>query len=96
MTIAKTTVNDREEARTVKSTIDDERADLQLKWVRKSDGTLIFVHIHCMKDKGSSEWSRTSGQPISRFYTLTQKEGTSWEVKCNTCGRKWNSAGSTR
>jgi hypothetical protein len=94
MTIAKTMVNGREEDRTVKRTIDGERADLQLKWAREYNGNLTFVHIHCMKDKGSSEWSRTSWQPMSRLYTVTQKGDTSWDVLCNICGRKWNSGGS--
>ncbi len=90
-TIVKTTVNGGVEARTVKTTLDGERADLQLMWVRDSNGVPKFVHIHCMKDKGSSEWSKTSGQPISQFYTVTQKGVTSWKVTCNKCGRKWES-----
>lgn len=94
ITTLKTTVTDAEENRTVKMTVDGERADLQLKWVKHSDGTFEFVHLHCMKDWESSNWSKTSGSPKEEFYDVTQKSGT-WIVRCKKCGRRWSSAGNT-
>jgi hypothetical protein len=93
-TTLKTTITDAEEDRTIKMTIDGEMADLQLKWIRHSDDTLEFVHIHCMKDWEASNWSKTSGLAIEQFYELKQNEDT-WLVRCRTCGRTWSSAGTT-
>lgn len=94
ITTLKTTVTDAEESKTVKRTIDGEKADLQLKWVKHSDGTFEFVHLHCMKDWESSNWSKTFGFPIEELYDVTQASGT-WIVRCKKCGRRWSSAGDT-
>jgi len=93
VTILKTHVDNREEERTIKRTIDGEKADLQVKWVKHSDGIEI-VHIHCMRDKKSNEWGRASGTPVEKSYHLVQKN-TTWEITCKKCGRKWNTGGST-
>ena len=96
ITTVKTTATDDDDSRTVKRTIDGERADLQLKSIKHSDGAIEFVHIHCMRDKETSDWRKTSGLPIEKFYEVTQKAATSWEIRCKTCGGRWSSAGETQ
>jgi|SRR5208282_4169970 len=93
ITILKSTVGETSEDRTIKRTIDGEKAALQIKWVVGSDGTIEIVHIHCMKDKPSSEWSKRSSLPVERFYEVSHKDDI-WLIKCKICGRKWDSSGS--
>lgn len=92
ITTLKSHADDKEEARTIKRTIDGEKAALQVKWT-KHQNELEMVHIHCLTDKESSEWGKSSGLPIESLYDLTQQDG-GWKITCKKCGRTWNTSGS--
>ena len=92
VTVVKTTVDNEEEARTIKRTVDGESADLQIKWVKHPSGEFEIVHLHCMKDKERSAWNRTEKMLIDKVYDVTKNDGT-WTIRCRTCGRVWKSGG---
>jgi hypothetical protein len=95
ITILKSSTGESVEERTIKRTIDGEKACLQIKWVTGSDGINEPVHIDCEKHKPSTEfeWRRGLGIPVERFYEVSENSGI-WLIKCKTCGRKWDSSGS--
>ncbi len=92
VTTLKSHVDDREENRTLKRTVDGEKAQLQVKWIKRPNGIEI-VHMHCLTDKKSSEWGKSSGVPLDKFYNLIQKDAV-WEITCKKCHRRWNTSGS--
>jgi len=81
------------EDRTIKMTMNGEKADLQLKYVQRH-GVVELVHIHCLRHKESSDWRKTSGIPVEKFYKVSYKDGI-YEIICKGCGRRWNSSGVT-
>jgi|SRR5208282_4744469 len=89
ITTLKSHVDDTVEERTIKRTVNEEKADLQVKWIKHSNE---IVHMHCMKDKKSNEWGKASRLPVENFYRISRKE-TEIEITCNKCGRTWNTAG---
>lgn len=93
LTILKTGVSDHEEARTIRRTLDGERADLQIKWVKHPPGEFEIVHLHCMKDKSTSEWKRGGKVPLENLYETRKVNPTTLVVKCKSCRRQWNSGG---
>lgn len=88
VTTTKTTVFRDAEDRTIRRTIDGERASLQLKMVKSGQ----LVHIHCMNCKNSSEWGKASGAHVEKFYDLSKANGI-WTIRCKNCARRWSSAG---
>lgn len=88
VTTAKTTVHGDSEDRTIRRTVDGERASLQLKIVKSGK----LVHVHCMNCKELSEWGKASGAPIEKFYEVSKANGT-WTIDCKKCGRRWSSTG---
>jgi hypothetical protein len=71
----------------VQRTIQGEAADLEIKAIRGSDGRVELVHIHCMKDHESSDWYKSSGLPVERFYDV------SMTIRCKKCGKIWDAGG---
>lgn len=92
ISVLKTNVVGLVEDRTVKRTVEGESADLQLKFVKNEKGTYELVHVHCLKDKDRSEWSRTMGVPLDRLYVVTRAQP-SFLVTCRICHRTWSSGG---
>ena len=92
VTSLKTTISGNVQETTVKRTIDGEHADLQLKFINQPNGKVEYLHIHCQKDKQSSEWGQASGLPIKKFYDISQ-DNNSQIIRCKVCGRKWSTAG---
>ncbi len=74
------------EDRTVRRTINGERADLQVKYVA---GTI--VHVHCMKCHQSNEWKRSSGLPISSKFDVSGVSPGIQRIRCKRCNREWRS-----
>jgi cell division inhibitor SulA len=76
---------------TVMRTTDGEQADLQLRYIMRKSGKVEFLHIHCLKDKQSTEWRKESGLPSEKFYEISQDD--TWFIVCKRCKRTWNSSG---
>jgi hypothetical protein len=88
VTTVKTRVSGSVQETTLRRTIDGKRADLQLKFINHPNGEVEYLHIHCLTDKESSSWGKSSGQPIEKFYELSQEKG-SQIVRCKICKQAW-------
>jgi len=77
---------------TIKRTVEGESADLQIKFKVEKDGGVELLHVHCLRDKELSEWSKSSELPIETFYDGSQNNG-SQIIRCKACGRRWSTTG---
>ena len=90
----KGTVRGNVEEAMVQRTIQGEAADLEIKTIRGSDGRVEFVHIHCMKCHESSNWCKSSGLPIERFYDVSKNDAAlTMTICCKNCVRVWDAGG---
>jgi hypothetical protein len=78
---------------TIQRTIDGESADLQIKFKVNQRGEVELLHVHCEKDKTTSEWKRGTGSLIEDFYDISSDGNGASIFRCKACGRKWSSIG---
>ena len=83
---------DKEEDRMVYRTVDGEEASLEVKLTLDSDGIIRIVHLHCMKDHGTTAWNQGLGGGREEFYELMHTFGQSsgFLMRCRKCQRVWN------
>jgi hypothetical protein len=75
----------------IKRTISGESAELQIKSVRDSSGSIEIVHLHCLRDKATSAYKRGKAPKIEELYDIIQV----LRIRCKICGREWFNDGFT-
>jgi hypothetical protein len=83
-TVYKATIVEHDESSMLKRTTSGELADLEVRYLRRGH-SIEIVHLHCMKDHETSEYSRGKGMDLDKLYVIT-KNGL---VQCKTCKRVW-------
>ncbi len=70
----------------LKSTVDGEDAELELRFILGPKGEIEFLHVQCLSEV--SPWRGSIGLPLEQFYDITHGRG-SQIITCKLCGRKW-------